>query len=82
MTPGDRVAQARAWNGLTAVLEYQGDNRARLEERADAPKRWRAQAGDEATAKTELAVALEPAGTRLAPAGRRGGGHGTRQPHS
>ncbi|MET0647503.1 MAG: protein kinase, partial [Pyrinomonadaceae bacterium] len=25
---GDDVAQARAWNGLTAVQEYQGDNRA------------------------------------------------------
>jgi predicted ATPase/class 3 adenylate cyclase len=54
---GDAIAQARAWNGLTAVQEYQGDNRAALESARQAERLARA-AGDEAAARAELAVAL------------------------
>ncbi|HYN86096.1 MAG TPA: tetratricopeptide repeat protein, partial [Pyrinomonadaceae bacterium] len=54
---GDLVAQARAWNGLTAVQEYRGDNRAALESarRAECLAR---EAGASASAKAEQAVAL------------------------
>jgi serine/threonine protein kinase/tetratricopeptide (TPR) repeat protein len=68
----DFIAQARAWNGLTAVQEYQGDNRAALlsARRAEALAR---EAGDETNAKAELAVALNRQGLashRLGDAGR------------
>jgi tetratricopeptide (TPR) repeat protein len=58
---GGLIAQARAWNGLTAVQEYRGDNRAALESarRAEALAR---EAGDTAGAKAELAVALNRQG--------------------
>ena len=51
------VAQARAWNGLTAVREYQGDNRAALESASRAEQLALA-AGDIPAAGSELAVAL------------------------
>ncbi|HEX5707674.1 MAG TPA: protein kinase [Pyrinomonadaceae bacterium] len=54
---GDVVAQARAWNGLTAVQEYRGDNRAALESARRAEGLARA-GGDDAAAKAEEAVAL------------------------
>ena len=54
---GDLIAQARAWNGLTAVREYQGDNRAALESASRAEQLARA-AGDVPAARSELAVAL------------------------
>jgi serine/threonine protein kinase/tetratricopeptide (TPR) repeat protein len=54
---GDLIAQARAWNGLTAVREYQGDNRAALESASRAEQLARA-AEDVAAARSELAVAL------------------------
>jgi tetratricopeptide (TPR) repeat protein len=54
---GDLVAQARAWNGLTAVREYKGDNRAALESASRAERLARA-AEDERAARSELAVAL------------------------
>jgi predicted ATPase len=54
---GDLVAQARAWNGLTAVREYQGNNRAALESASRAEQLARA-AGGVAAARSELAVAL------------------------
>jgi serine/threonine protein kinase/tetratricopeptide (TPR) repeat protein len=68
----DIIAQARAWNGLTAVQEYQGDNRAALlsARRAEALAR---EALDESGAKAELAVALNRQGLashRLGDAGR------------
>jgi tetratricopeptide (TPR) repeat protein len=58
---GDLVAQARAWNGLTAVQEYLGDNRAALESagRAEAIAR---EAGGVAQAVAERAVALNRQG--------------------
>ncbi|MET0645328.1 MAG: tetratricopeptide repeat protein, partial [Pyrinomonadaceae bacterium] len=58
---GDDVAQARAWNGLTAVQEYQGDNRAALESarRAEALAR---RANEAAGARAELALALNRQG--------------------
>jgi serine/threonine protein kinase/predicted ATPase len=57
----DDVAQARAWNGLTAVQEYQGDNRAALESarRAEALARH---ACETAGARAELALALNRQG--------------------
>ena len=57
----DDVAQARAWNGLTAVQEYQGDNRAALESarRAEALAR---RAKTAAGARAELALALNRQG--------------------
>jgi serine/threonine protein kinase/predicted ATPase len=57
----DEVAQARAWNGLTAVQEYQGDNRAALESarRAEALAR---RAQEAAGARAELALALNRQG--------------------
>ncbi|HEX7313341.1 MAG TPA: protein kinase [Pyrinomonadaceae bacterium] len=57
----DDVAQARAWNGLTAVQEYQGDNRAALESarRAEALAR---RAGETIGARAELALALNRQG--------------------
>jgi serine/threonine protein kinase/tetratricopeptide (TPR) repeat protein len=54
---GDLVAQARAWNGLTAVREYKGDNRAALESASRAERLARA-VEDEQAARSELAVAL------------------------
>jgi predicted ATPase/class 3 adenylate cyclase len=54
---GDLIAQARAWNGLTAVREYQGDNRAALESASRAEQLARA-AEDVSAARSELAVAL------------------------
>jgi serine/threonine protein kinase/tetratricopeptide (TPR) repeat protein len=58
---GGLIAQARAWNGLTAVQEYRGDNRAALESarRAEALARG---AGGDAEAKAELALALNRQG--------------------
>jgi class 3 adenylate cyclase/tetratricopeptide (TPR) repeat protein len=58
---GDLVAQARAWNGLTAVREYQGDNRAALESASRAEQLALA-AGDVPAARSELAVALNRRG--------------------
>jgi len=54
---GDLVAQARAWNGLTAVREYQGDNRVALESASRAEHLARS-AEVAAAARSELAVAL------------------------
>jgi serine/threonine protein kinase/tetratricopeptide (TPR) repeat protein len=54
---GDLIAQARAWNGLTAVREYQGDNRAALESASRAERLARS-ADDVAAARSELTVAL------------------------
>jgi serine/threonine protein kinase/tetratricopeptide (TPR) repeat protein len=54
---GDPVAQARAWNGLTAVREYQGDNRAALES-ASRAEHLALAAGEVPAARSELAVAL------------------------
>ncbi len=53
----DLVAQARAWNGLTAVREYQGDNRAALES-ASRAEQFALTAGNVPAARSELAVAL------------------------
>ncbi|MET0624260.1 MAG: protein kinase, partial [Pyrinomonadaceae bacterium] len=58
---GDDVAEARAWNGLTAVREYQGDNRAALESARRAEELAR-RAGTAAGAKAELALALNRQG--------------------
>jgi serine/threonine protein kinase/tetratricopeptide (TPR) repeat protein len=58
---GELIAQARAWNGLTAVQEYLGDNRAALESARRAETLAR-KAGDAAGAKAELAVALNRQG--------------------
>jgi serine/threonine protein kinase/predicted ATPase len=58
---GDDVAQARAWNGLTAVQEYQGDNRAALESARRAESLAR-RANDAAGARAELALALNRQG--------------------
>ena len=58
---GDEVAEARAWNGLTAVREYQGDNRAALESALRAEELAR-RARDAAGAKAELALALNRQG--------------------
>ncbi|HEV7893361.1 MAG TPA: protein kinase [Pyrinomonadaceae bacterium] len=49
---GDLIAQARAWNGLTAVQEYQGDNRAALKSARRAEELARA-AGAGVKTKTE-----------------------------
>jgi tetratricopeptide (TPR) repeat protein len=54
---GDLIARARAWNGLTAVRAYQGDNRAALESASRAERLGRS-AGDLSAARSELAVAL------------------------
>ena len=64
---GDLIAQARAWNGLTAVQEYQGDNRGALRSarRAEELTREAAAASHEPQAeeaKAELAVALNRQG--------------------
>jgi class 3 adenylate cyclase/tetratricopeptide (TPR) repeat protein len=53
----DLIAQARAWNGLTAVREYQGDNRAALES-ASRAEQLALSADDVKAARSELAVAL------------------------
>jgi serine/threonine protein kinase/predicted ATPase len=72
----DSVAQARAWNGLTAVQEYQGDNRAALSSarRAEAlASEALNETGNETGAKAELAVALNRQGLashRLGDAGK------------
>lgn len=58
---GNLIAQAHAWNGLTAVKEYQGDNRAALES-ARRAERLAREAGDGAAAQAELAVALNRQG--------------------
>jgi len=58
---GDLIAQARAWNGLTAVREYQGDTRAALES-ASRAERLALSAGDVPAARSELAVALNRRG--------------------
>jgi tetratricopeptide (TPR) repeat protein len=58
---GDLIAQARAWNGLTAVEEYQGDNRAALESARQAERLAR-EAGENAKAVAELAIALNRQG--------------------
>jgi class 3 adenylate cyclase/tetratricopeptide (TPR) repeat protein len=58
---GDLVAQARAWNGLTAVQEYRGDNRAALESARQAEQLAR-EAGAAAGAESELALALNRQG--------------------
>lgn len=57
----DLIAQARAWNGLTAVQEYQGDNRAALESARRAGTLAR-EAGETTSAKAESAVALNRQG--------------------
>jgi tetratricopeptide (TPR) repeat protein len=75
---GDLIAQARAWNGLTAVQEYQGDNRAALKSARRAEELARAAGAGVETeaaeskvreakpeseeAKSELAVALNRQG--------------------
>jgi serine/threonine protein kinase/tetratricopeptide (TPR) repeat protein len=61
---GDKIAQVRAWNGLTAVQEYQGDNRAALESARRAETLAR-EAGDTTDSKAELAVALNRQGLAL-----------------
>jgi serine/threonine protein kinase/tetratricopeptide (TPR) repeat protein len=58
---GDDVAEARAWNGLTAVQEYQGDNRAALGSARRAEELAR-RAGDAEGARDELALALNRQG--------------------
>ncbi|HEX6183590.1 MAG TPA: protein kinase [Pyrinomonadaceae bacterium] len=57
----DDVAEARAWNGLTAVQEYHGDNRAALGSARRAEELAR-RAGDADGAKAELALALNRQG--------------------
>ncbi|HEX8560234.1 MAG TPA: protein kinase, partial [Pyrinomonadaceae bacterium] len=57
----DVVAEARAWNGLTAVQEYRGDNRAALESARRAEELAR-RAGACAGARAELALALNRQG--------------------
>ena len=57
----DDVAEARAWNGLTAVQEYQGDNRAALGSARRAEELAR-RAGDADGARDELALALNRQG--------------------
>ncbi|HEX8282478.1 MAG TPA: protein kinase [Pyrinomonadaceae bacterium] len=57
----DDVAEARAWNGLTAVREYQGDNRAALESARRAEELAR-RAGTRPGARDELALALNRQG--------------------
>ncbi|MDT5156869.1 MAG: hypothetical protein QOH51_1226 [Acidobacteriota bacterium] len=61
---GDKIAQVRAWNGLTAVQEYQGDNRAALESARRAETLAR-EVGDTTDARAELAVALNRQGLAL-----------------
>jgi serine/threonine protein kinase/predicted ATPase len=72
----DLIAQARAWNGLTAVQEYRGDNRAALlsARRAESlASEALNEKGNETGAKAELAVALNRQGLashRLGDAGK------------
>gem|GEM_PF-809081 len=63
---GDLIAQARAWNGLTAVQEYQGDNRAALESarRAEELARAAGAKSDGQVAKSE-ATRLETGATKF-----------------
>jgi tetratricopeptide (TPR) repeat protein len=58
---GDAVAEARAWNGLAIVQGNQGDNRGMLESAGRAVMLARG-SGTDATARTELASALNRQG--------------------
>jgi predicted ATPase len=61
MENGDAVAEARAWNGLAIVQGNQGDNRGMLESAGRAVMLARG-SGTDATARTELASALNRQG--------------------